>query len=202
VVTNGPALARVLRDEGFPSERVREGCALRHESLWAAEPPAPREPAMPLRILVAGTIDAAQTAELAEAAERAFAADPSYAVMLKEHPAATPVASRLPRATGPIGDLLRDADVLLYAYSSVVWDALHAGVPPVFVRSETFLDLDQLDPFPDLGWRTRTPEELRAAAAEIAALRGDARAAWAARARAAVAEALAPCGADAADAFL
>jgi hypothetical protein len=64
VVTNGPAFARVLGEEGFPPDRIRVGCALRHAHV--AEP-APRREPVPggkTRVLVAGSIDAAQTAEV------------------------------------------------------------------------------------------------------------------------------------------
>jgi hypothetical protein len=69
------------------------------------------------------------------------------------------------------------------------------------VKSETFLDLDQLEPFPDLGWRARTSEELRAAVAKIAARGEDERCRWRDRARAAVADALRPVSRDCAAAF-
>ncbi len=35
VVTNGPTFARVLGAQGFPPERIRVGCALRHGHLYA-----------------------------------------------------------------------------------------------------------------------------------------------------------------------
>jgi hypothetical protein len=91
---------------------------------------------------------------------------------------------------------------MLYTYSVVAYEALAAAVPPVFVRSEVLLDLDQLEPFAQLRWRARGAAELRAAAAEIRALRGAARAEWAGRARAAARAALAPCGEDAVAPFL
>jgi hypothetical protein len=88
-----------------------------------------------------------------------------------------------------IGELLRDADAMLYGYSVVCYEALAAGVPAVFVRSETFLDLDQLEPYPELRRPARTPEEIRAAVQAAIDERDDD---WVRRARDAVAEALAP----------
>jgi hypothetical protein len=204
VVTNGPAFARILREEGFPSERVREGCALRHGALWSTPAPAPREPGKPLRVLVAGTIDPAQTNELVATAAAAFADDMDVDARVKLHPAcdACAVAPLLPFDTTPIGAALEQADVMLYTYSVVAYEALAAAVPPVFVRSEVLLDLDQLEPFADLRWRARGAEELRTACAQIGALTGEARARWATKARAAAQQALAPCGDDAAAPFL
>ena len=77
---------------------------------------------------------------------------------------------------------------MLYTYSVVAYEALAAGVPPIFVRSETFLDLDQLEPNPDVRLVARTPEELRAADRTAAGL-GDE---WRARAREVVSAALEP----------
>jgi hypothetical protein len=204
IVTNGETFARVLREEGFPAERVRVGCALRHTELWSAPPPPPRDPGTPLRVLVAGSIDPAQTAELVATAAAAFAADPDVDARVKLHPACDPLAvpALLPVDPTPIGEALRHADLMLYTYSVVAYEALAAAVPPVFVCSEVLLDLDQLEPFGDLAWRARGAEQLRAVAEQVRALRGEARATWARRARQAVREALAPCGADAAAAFL
>jgi hypothetical protein len=102
----------------------------------------------------------------------------------------------------PIAELLRSADVMLYTYSVVCYEALAQGVAPLFVKAETFLDLDQLEPFPELGWRARTVEELRAAANEIAARHEDERRRWRERAREALGHALRPVTPDCAVAFL
>ncbi|MEX2195752.1 MAG: hypothetical protein WD844_10750 [Thermoleophilaceae bacterium] len=211
VVTNGPAFARILAGEGFPEERIRVGCGLRHEYVWAdpGEPDA-APPGEPLRILAAGSIDAGQTVELVEKAVAAFGSE-GFQVTVKLHPAVNrhAVMSRLSapgRAADfreePISELLRSADVLLYAYSVVCYEALAHGVAPVFVKAESFLDLDQLEPFPELGQRARTVEELQAAAEQVAALGEEDRRRWRERARAALAEALAPVEASCAAPFL
>lgn len=199
VVTNGPAFARVLAAEGFPADRIRTGCALRHDGIARA----PRAARGGDRALVAGSIDVPQTVELVEAVLAAFGDD----AVVKLHPACDAAAIRAACPSAryddrPLGEQLPEAALLLYTYSSVVYDALAERVPPVFVRSETYLDLDQLEPFPGVGWSARGPQELRAAAQEIAALDADARAAWERRAAQALDDALAPCGADAVAPFL
>jgi hypothetical protein len=82
----------------------------------------------------------------------------------------------------------------------VPYEALAAGTPPVFVRSESMLDLDQLEPTPDVRWVARTPAELREAAAEIETLpdRRD----WERRAREVVHAALRPVEAACVEQFL
>jgi hypothetical protein len=89
---------------------------------------------------------------------------------------------------------------MLYTYSVVPYEALAAGTPPVFVQSESMLDLDQLEPTPDVRWVARTPEHLRAVAAEIAAM--PTREAWERRAREVVRAALAPPGPGCVERFL
>jgi hypothetical protein len=90
--------------------------------------------------------------------------------------------------------------MMLYTYSVVPYEALAVGVPPVFVRSEALLDLDQLEHTPDVRWVARTPAELRAVANEIESMPG--RAAWERRASDVVRLALAPVGSACLDQFL
>ena len=211
VVTNGPLFADVLAAEGFPRERIRVGCGLRHEYVWQelAEPAA-RPKDAPLRVLAAASIDAGESVELIEKAVAAFGGE-GFELTIKLHPAVNreAVFSRLsPSARAshfretPIAELLGSADVMLYTYSVVCYEALAQGVAPLFVKAESFLDLDQLEPFPELGWRARTVEELRAAANEIAARHEDERRRWRERAREALGHALRPVTPDCASAFL
>ena len=197
VVTNGRTFADILRAEGFPDERVRVGCALRHRYIHETEP---REPPPGGFVLAAGSIDAAQTIDLVETAWEAFGDD----LVVKLHPAVD--AQRVRTAVGapvryddrPIGALLREARSMLYTYSVVAYEALAAGVPPIFVRSETFLDLDQLEPTPDVRLVARTCEELRQADREAGRLGPE----WRQRAREVVEAALAPVQPGCVDAFL
>ena len=197
VVTNGPTFTEVLRASAFPADRIRTGCALRHTALHAGEP-APRDERF---VLAACSIDAAQSLELIAKAHAAFGDE----LVVKLHPAsdAPRIHAGSPAATRfedrPIGELLPHARLMLYTYSVVAYEALAAGTPPVFVASEVFLDLDQLEPFPDVGWSARTPDELRAVAATIAGLD---REPWEERAREVVRQALRPTNDACVDAFL
>jgi hypothetical protein len=215
VVTNGDTFRSVLEDEGFPHESIRVGCALRHEYLWAGErpAPAPRPGGDPVRVLVATSIDSGQSVELIEAALAAFGGAAGYRVVVKLHPAVddrTVLALLGPDAhqanvgfeSAAMPELLTRADVLLYKYTVVCYEALAHGVPCVFVKSETGLDLDQLEPFPELRRAARTTAELRAAVAELTAMTEPERAAWEKRAREAVRASLAPVTAGCATAFL
>ncbi len=197
IVTNGPAFARILEAEGIPRETVRVGCALRHEGL-DARPASDRSGP----VVAAGSIDASQTIELIEAAHAAF----GDALVAKLHPASE--VERIRREVRadvryderPISELLEHARAMLYTYSIVPYEALAAGVPPIFFRSETLLDLDQLEPTPDVRWVGRTTNELRAAltAGEAAAATSE----WQDRALTVLADALRQPGPDCVAAFL
>lgn len=202
VVTNGPTFARVLGGSAFPDDRIRVGCALRHGYLYEAgelRAPPSREPAF---VLAAGSIDAGQTAEMVSIAQRAFGDE----LLVKLHPSCDAGAVRRALPAGvrfseqPIGELLPRARAMIYTYSIVPYEALAAGVPPIFFRSQSLLDLDQLEPAPDVRWTAATAEELREALGEAEGAAGSA--AWRERARAVVTEALAPGGPACADAFL
>lgn len=210
IVTNGPAFRDVLLEEGAAADAVRAGCGLRHGRLW--ETPVHEGPAArPLRALAATEITPGPSAELVAKAAAAFAGDPAVELVVKCHPlvsrdaivsALGPLAGSVRFDERPTLELLQDADVLLYTYTGVAFEALALGVPPLFVRSEQTLDLDQLEFAADLRWQARTPEELRAVAAEIAALPAEALAAWRSQAREAAQRALAPLHAGCVEAFL
>jgi len=204
IVTNGEAFRDVLAAEGLPAELVRVGCGLRHETLW--DEPRAGTRARPLRVLVATEIVLGPSAELVEKALAAFAGDDRFELVVKAHPllvrSQLPQAGRLRFDDAPMLELLQRTDVLLYTYTAVAFEALAVGVPPVHVRMESTLDLDQLEFAPELRWEARTPEQLRSAVEEIAALDEAALADWRARARAAAQRALAPVQPECVEAFL
>ncbi|HET8892643.1 MAG TPA: hypothetical protein VFM96_00900 [Gaiellaceae bacterium] len=207
IVTNGPAYRGVLVREGLPESRVRSGCALRHAYLWNAAPYTPKR-GRQLRVLAATELALGPSVELVDKAAAAFADDDAYDLVVKAHPLQPQAeivrilgarAASLRFDERPTLELLAEADLLLYTYSAVGFEALALGVPPLFVRSETRLDLDQLEYASDLRWEARTPTELRAVAAEIATLPLDE---WRAKARSAALAALAPASDSCVDAFL
>jgi hypothetical protein len=213
IVTNGPAFRRVLTSEGVPESLTRTGCALRHAYLWRMPEPQSSAPGEKLSVLVATDAAFGQAVELADKALLAFGGDSRYEVVVKFHPLLVEdearsalgelaYASNARFSRQPMADLLATADMLLYTYTIVCYEALAHGVPPVFVRAETVVDLDQLEPYTDLRWEARTPKELRRVAAEIAGLDAERRAEWRRRARAAAMEALAPVDAKCIDRFL
>ena len=213
VVTSGETFREILTREGFPAERVRVGCALRHEGIHELPSAGKRPDGAPIRVLVATSIDPAQSAELVAKALAAFGDDERFELTVKCHPA---VDARRVRAWAdelapggratfseqPIDELLTASDAMLYTYSVVCYEALARGVAAVFVKSDTFIDLDQLEPFPELGRQARTPAELREQVLAAAELPGPERERWRERAKEAVAAALAPSTGDCTRPFL
>jgi hypothetical protein len=212
IMTTGPIPRDALVAEGMPERTVVAGCAIRHSHLFESgeSTPAP-EPERHV-VLVATEASFDRSVELVVKAVESFGSDDAWQLVVKCHPlvAAEAVGALVLEATGldgiyvdrPFGELLSGASLLLYTYSSVCYEALAAGVPPVFVQAETDLDLDQLEPFTDLRWTGRTPAELRAAAGAILDLEPTERAAWRARAQEAVRATLAPVTADCVEAFV
>ena len=199
VVTNGPTFSGVLEASAFPADRIRTGCALRHPHLADGHVSAEHREGF---VLAAGSIDTGQSIELLRKASAAFGDE----LLARLHPASDTRRIRAALPAGmrfsdePLSELLARARLMLYTYSVVPYEALAAGTPPVFVRSESMLDLDQLEPSPEVRWVARTPEDLRRVAGEIAAMPD--RAGWQRRAREVVSAALAPDGPACVEQFL
>jgi surface carbohydrate biosynthesis protein (TIGR04326 family) len=214
IVTNGSLFSRVLLEEGYPAEKVVEGAALRHHHLWRLQPaPARREVRGPVNVLVATSIGFSDSVDLIEKALRAFEGRPGYQVFIKCHPALN--REFLGRAVGdlnrisnvkfvdsPVGEWLAQAHVLLYTYTSVCFEALAHGVPPVFVRSENWLNMDQLDAAPDCHWTVTRPEEILKVTEEIINMSDEAWRTWCQKAREVMAKGLAPVTTERLDRFL
>ena len=211
VVTNGETFRDVLVEEGFPADSVVVGCALRHAYIGGGASEG-RPAGGRVRVLAATSISLGHSVELVGKAVAAFGGDERYELTIKCHPfLGTEAVSRLLAAAlppnarfseTPISELLDESDMLLYGYSVVCYEALAKGIPAVLVRAESGLDLDQLEPFPQLRRAARSPAELREAAESIATRDADERARFAATAREAVAQALAPIDGACARAFL
>lgn len=211
IVTNGPTARDELVAGGIPERLVVAGCGIRHGRLRKAGQ-APPPQTGPATVLVATDASFDRAVELVGKAVEAFGSDEDWRLVVKCHPLLDrrAVEEFVARATGargfyvdrPMPELLPAAAVLLYTYSSVCFEALAAGVPTVFVQAETDIDLDQLEPFPELRWTARTPAELRDAARKAVALSPAGRADWLRRAHAAVDAAYTPVGPDCVEAFL
>lgn len=216
IVTNGPLFRKILLADNFPPSLVTVGCGLRHTHLWdgpAARHRSNHDDTGAIRILVATAMGLGDTVELVSKALEAFAGDRNYEVIVKFHPALdeklvirhlgkVPKHDNVRFVPSPIQELLPCVDIMLYTYSVVCYEALHKGIPPIFVKSESFLNLDQLDANPKLRWEATTPEDLCRVAREIAAMSPEERHVWQRRAAEVVRAALAPITPESVHAFL
>lgn len=217
IVTNGPRFREILLAENIPPSLVTVGCGLRHAYLW--DQPVARFQSdqngqgRVTRVLVATAMSLGDAVELVTKALEAFAGDREYEVIVKYHPGmdgklAMRYLGELAHSenilyvTDPIHELLPSADIILYTYSVVCYEALYYGVPPVFVKSESFLNLDQLDATPEVRWEARTPEDLRRVAGEIMGMSTVERRTWRKRSFEIVRAALAPITPESVAAFL
>jgi hypothetical protein len=213
IVTNGPVTRDDFVAEGVPGSIVVAGCAIRHAHLFQPEEgTAGSEPERAVVLVATGGASFDQAVDLVVRAVEAFGSDDTWQLAVKCHPLipAKRVDAFVRKATGygdlyvdrPIRELLSGASLLLYTYNSVCHDALAAGVPPVFVQSETDVDIDQLEAFSDLRWTGRTAAELRSAARAILELSPSELAAWRARAEEVVRATLVPPTPDCVEAFV
>jgi hypothetical protein len=217
IVTNGPFYKKILIGEGMPETLIRSGCALRHTYLWKDTGRHTTQSGTsitaPVRILVATAIGFGDSIELIEKTARAFGGDGGFDIVIKCHPLVNVMQIReqlkelivcrnIRFSDSPVSDLLQQADVLLYTYTSVCYEALLHGVAPVCVKPENFLNLDKLDSAPDLRWSAVTPDDLRRVVHEIVNRSRPEITAWQERSYAVVRDALAPPDHACLDAFL
>lgn len=217
LVTNGPLYRQILLSENFRSSLVKVGCALRHAYLWEI-PVDPhrdgtRNQDSTIRILTVTGIGFGESVELVIKAVTAFGDDPRFEVFIKCHPMLDGNVVRshlgvlanhdnLHFVTKPVSELLPSADIMLYTYTSVCYEALQHGVPPVFIKSESLLNLDQLEATPDVRWEATTPGDLRRVAGEIDGMSAEERLAWRRKAAEVVRAALAPITPQSIEAFV
>ena len=200
VITNGPRLAKVLRDGGYPASRVVVGADFRRAYLWERDAPvdAPA-PSPPARVLVAAEIDLDRSLDLLDKTLHAFADRPGYDVVVKSHPtvpvdALTTALGARARAGNihfsslPIAELLPQAHAVLYTQTTVCLEALRFGVVPVFVRLEGGVNLDPLEHAPECRRTATTPVEIRAEVDAVARMAPDAWRAWCAHAQSVLAD--------------
>lgn len=181
-ITHGPYSARELKQEGYPESRVLDGAAIRHDYIWSR--PARTTPPTfdgKVRVLIVPHIDMADAVELLVKASRAFSGLSDYELIAKCHPAVKQ-ESLMRELDGqldsidivftdaPIAELLHQVHVLLYTYTSVCFEALANGVPPVYVHPENWLCMDQLAGSPECRWTATNPEDLRIAVTQILAM--------------------------------
>jgi len=180
IITNGKYPERLLKESGYDPQKVVCGGAIRYESLLEeAKTPARRGDTSHPTILVTCSIDRNRTIELIWKVLKAFGQVKEYKVILKLHPVLpynfiAADLGTLPEhfivSDKPVGELLKECNVLLYAESTTCIEALSFGVPVVHVESDFVIDLDPLDFRPDVSSSARSKDDILKAVEEILAI--------------------------------
>jgi len=175
----GPAWREIFTAHGWDARRVRLAPALRLDYLHAVAGRTGGTAAGGAEIVVAGAMDFLEMYEaLACKIFPAARFEPRARVVVKFHPrmsrelvdALRRVLREEAGAEGgayvvsgeDMGVLVRRVAAVAYQSSGVGYEALCAGAEPIFLSSETALDVDPMDWFPEAGSRARSPEELGA----------------------------------------
>jgi surface carbohydrate biosynthesis protein (TIGR04326 family) len=218
LITNGPLYRNVLVEGGYPPERIRVGCALRHAYLWdktitGHSNTNRKHEGKRLTLLVASAISHGDSIDIISKISTAFGGDVRYNIQIKCHPLIN--MDDLKKSLGsiidhqnitftdkPIRTVLASANILFYTYTSVCYEALQFKVPPVFVHLENFLNLDKLDIAPDVRWTATTQQDLKKVVSEIVQMSTDRYQIWEERAEQIVKDALQPVGSDCIEKFV
>lgn len=217
IVTAGSLGRDILVRNGLPSELVRAGCASRFlelgEQYHMSSVRSHKQNNRPATVLIATSIDFNDSLELTSTVLKALGGSLEYKLVLKFHPAVDRfelIKSLGELATGDnvnveirsIEELLVEADVMMYSLTKVCFDALQFSVPPVFVQSESGLNLDQLEAVPEARWSVSSVEEVRRVVSEIIDLAPEAKMEWAHRAQSILPMAYAPVTQECVEAFV
>jgi hypothetical protein len=173
LVTHGEHWRRLFAAHGYDPSSLDVRPPVRYEHLGElhAQPGA-------ATVLVAGSIGWSETLELVSKAIDALAGT-GRRIVVKLHPKmggqqaafvaalcaarGAPLPDELELASGGIAEALADAGVVLYNATSVGYEAIAAGIPAVFVRSDISFDADPVPAESTVVRRARTPEEIREA---------------------------------------
>jgi len=109
-------------------------------------------------ILVTFTLDENQATELYHEVFEAFK-DENTEVILKFHPFASPkkvinaISTEIPKNfnlnNNKISELFEKCNVLIYTTSTTCIEAIAAGIVPIHLESNHFIDMDQLAEYPE-----------------------------------------------------
>lgn len=165
IITNGSYSARLLIESGYPEDLIIEGGAIRQRYLYSQMQDQQTERKVSQSdcptILVTSSVGQEEASELVYKSVKAFESKTRYRVLLKCHPlmpfakisrglGLTHLPDHITVSNQPLGDLLLEADVLIYTSSTTCVEAIAAEVPIVHLELESDLDMDPLDAMPDL----------------------------------------------------
>ena len=170
VITNGKYVERLFKESGYDPKKTICGGAIRYAGMLnkRRNTVVGKNTSRPV-ILVTPSIDKSESTELVWKVLAAFTEVKNYRIILKFHPV-LPYHSIakdlgiLPKhfivSDKPIGELLEEADVLLYTSSTTCIEALSLGVPVLHIESDFIIGLDPLDFSPDIRRSAKNKDEI------------------------------------------
>jgi len=173
IAVNGIRAKSMLEQSGFTRFRIEITGALRYQNL--EKKPFVLKNHERMIVLVALSAGVNDSIELAHKVFSAFGNEKDVLIVLKCHPTLPfhlifPLISPHPKNVSirdePVNDLLRNADICVYAESTVCVEALAMGVPIINVRSDHHIDMnifEGVDTVPSVS----TPDEMRAAVQSV-----------------------------------
>ena len=177
IIANGALSLALMRDGGYPAERLADGGAFRYEYLFAQRPAVTQStPRAEYRVLVVFSVSELHSGALLQDLLDLFASDSlagrPIRFILKCHPR-TPPAGIVPRdralptwfavSDEPLSRLLQTVDAYLYVPPTTTrWEAYLAGLPTLKYLDD-FLDMDAVELPGEPLTRTCTKPTLRAA---------------------------------------
>jgi len=186
LVCNGRRYREILVREGYAPERVVVGGALRyaylHRGGLEAQGSGPRPSGTPPRILLVLTTKRDGTLEVIDKFVAALAEVRDAVVLVKPHPFARELATRVLSALGgrarvvdgSMEEALAASDVVVCAASGAILEAVLAGKHVIRVSPESQLDMDALAWFEEFDPPVSTPEELSRRLKEVCSVIGTA----------------------------
>jgi len=170
VLTTGEVTREWLeRDGGFPAGMFKAACALRPGQ---GDPMPVQERKHPInRLLVVLATSLEEYINTFVFLNEAFSKNDEFDVRIRPHPSLTHLQTALDLAplydrefytesTGPLGDALQWADLVLYGSSTVCLEAVSQGIPAVYLDLGFFFNTDPMADWNELKWAVKEPSDL------------------------------------------
>jgi len=182
VFTIGHDYVNIFRSEGYISESIHEGAAIRFVHLYSDSSLKDERKSKNIAsevktALVALSISFPETFEMVCKVVEAFKEMPAYTILLKFHPKMENKEklissvlkclklSLLPDnfsiVDNPIEELLKKTSVLFYNFTAVSYEAIASNIPVVCIQSDIWFDMDKMEWFNTGAYHARTAKDIQ-----------------------------------------
>lgn len=169
ILTLGPVIRDWLEAEGqYPPGIFQPACALRQSRPTVRPPRSRRRPIRDVLVPLATSLDEYVSTLLF--LDAGFRNASEYRIRIRPHPTirledalrVAPVVRQdfFTEDRASLAESLEQADVVLYASSTVGLEAVALGIPAVYLDLEDFLDTDPMIGWTEFKWRVQVPGDL------------------------------------------